>query len=118
MTVCVRTCACIRTIVFNPTTVKAGGTFTITGINRSINQTLARTVLTSGTTLLACLALFIFGGGVIHSFALTMLCGVIIGTYSSIFVASPILIALGDTAYYVRVYQKVEYEKPGEHGIV
>ena len=87
-------------------------------INRSINQTLARTVLTSGTTLLACLALFIFGGGVIHSFALTMLCGVIIGTYSSIFVASPILIALGDTAYYVRVYQKVEYEKPGEHGIV
>ena len=87
-------------------------------INRSINQTLARTVLTSGTTILACLALFIFGGGVIHSFALTMLCGVIIGTYSSIFVASPILIALGDTAYYVRVYQKVEYEKPGEHGIV
>ena len=87
-------------------------------INRSINQTLARTVLTSGTTILACLALFIFGGGVIHSFALTMLCGVIIGTYSSIFVASPILIALGDTAYYVRAYQKVEYEKPGEHGIV
>ena len=87
-------------------------------INRSINQTLARTVLTSGTTLAAALALVILGGGVIYSFALTMTVGVIIGTYSSIFVATPLLLALGNTEFYVRANQKVEYEKPGEHGIV
>lgn len=61
-------------------------------INRSINETLSRTLLTSGTTLLVVLALFILGGGVIHNFAFAMLVGVMVGTYSSIFVASPILI--------------------------
>ncbi|MCF6264943.1 MAG: protein translocase subunit SecF [Desulfuromusa sp.] len=61
-------------------------------INRSINETLSRTLLTSGTTLLVVLALFVLGGGVIHNFAFAMLVGVLIGTYSSIFVASPILI--------------------------
>lgn len=61
-------------------------------INRSINETLSRTILTSGTTLLVILSLFIFGGGVIHNFALALLVGVLIGTYSSIFVASPLLI--------------------------
>jgi len=61
-------------------------------INRSINETLSRTLLTSGTTLLVVLALFILGGGVIHNFAFAMLVGVLVGTYSSIFVASPILI--------------------------
>ncbi|NOY13299.1 MAG: protein translocase subunit SecF [Deltaproteobacteria bacterium] len=61
-------------------------------VNRSINETLSRTLLTSGTTLLVILALFVFGGGVIHNFAFAMLVGVVIGTYSSIFVASPILI--------------------------
>ncbi|HKJ04301.1 MAG TPA: protein translocase subunit SecF [Geopsychrobacteraceae bacterium] len=61
-------------------------------VNRSINDTLSRTLLTSGTTLLVVLSLFIFGGGVIHNFAFAMLVGVLIGTYSSIFVASPILI--------------------------
>ncbi|MDO3379428.1 protein translocase subunit SecF [Geoalkalibacter halelectricus] len=61
-------------------------------INKSINQTLSRTLLTSGTTLMVVLALFIFGGGVIHNFAFALLIGVIVGTYSSIFVASPILI--------------------------
>ncbi len=61
-------------------------------VNRSINETLSRTILTSGTTLLVVLALFILGGGVIHNFAFAMLIGVLIGTYSSIFVASPILI--------------------------
>lgn len=61
-------------------------------VNRSINETLSRTLLTSGTTLLVVLALFILGGGVIHNFAFAMLVGVLIGTYSSIFVASPILI--------------------------
>ncbi len=61
-------------------------------VNRSINDTLSRTLLTSGTTLLVVLALFVLGGGVIHNFAFAMLVGVLIGTYSSIFVASPILI--------------------------
>ncbi|SEA09167.1 protein translocase subunit secF [Desulfuromusa kysingii] len=61
-------------------------------VNRSINETLSRTLLTSGTTLLVVLALFVLGGGVIHNFAFAMLIGVLIGTYSSIFVASPILI--------------------------
>jgi len=61
-------------------------------VNRSVNETLSRTLLTSGTTLLVVLALFILGGGVIHNFAFAMLVGVGVGTYSSIFVASPILI--------------------------
>jgi len=61
-------------------------------VNRSINETLSRTILTSGTTLLVVLALFVFGGGVIHNFAFALLVGVLVGTYSSIFVASPLLI--------------------------
>ncbi|MFH1878312.1 MAG: protein translocase subunit SecD [Candidatus Omnitrophota bacterium] len=61
-------------------------------INASINQTLSRTVLTSVTTLLVVLALFIFGGKVINDFSFVLLVGVIVGTYSSIFIASPLLI--------------------------
>jgi len=65
-------------------------------VNRSINETLSRTILTSGTTLLVVLSLFIFGGGVIHNFAFAMLVGILVGTYSSIFVASPVLIFWDD----------------------
>jgi len=61
-------------------------------INASINETLSRTVLTSTTTLIVVLALFILGGGVIHDFAFALLIGVLTGTYSSIFVASPVLL--------------------------
>ncbi len=61
-------------------------------INHSINETLSRTVITSLTTFVVVLALFLFGGSVIHSFAFALLIGVIVGTYSSIFVASPILV--------------------------
>lgn len=61
-------------------------------IKISINQTLSRTVLTSGTTLFVILALLIWGGGIIHDFALVMFIGVIVGTLSSIFVASPVLL--------------------------
>jgi preprotein translocase SecF subunit len=61
-------------------------------INTSINQTLSRTVLTSMTTLFVVLSLFIFGGKVINDFAFVLLVGVMAGTYSSIFVASPLLI--------------------------
>lgn len=70
--------------------LKSGFSYTV---NRSINETLSRTLLTSGTTMLVVLALFFFGGGVIHNFAFALLIGIIVGTYSSIFVASPILIA-------------------------
>ncbi len=61
-------------------------------VNRSINETLSRTILTSGTTLFVVLALFFFGGGVIHDFAFALLVGVLVGTYSSIFIASPVVI--------------------------
>jgi preprotein translocase SecF subunit len=60
-------------------------------INRSINECLNRTALTSGTTLLVVLALLSLGGEVIHDFAFALLIGVIVGTYSSSFVASPIV---------------------------
>lgn len=65
-------------------------------INRSINQTLSRTVLTSGTTLFVIVALLIWGGGIIFDFALVMYIGVVVGTASSIFVASPVLLAFSD----------------------
>jgi preprotein translocase subunit SecF len=61
-------------------------------VNRSINQTLSRTILTSGLTFLAVLSLFLFGGEVIHGFSFALVVGVIIGTYSSIFIASPIVV--------------------------
>ena len=62
-------------------------------INRSVNETLSRTLLTSGTTLVVVIALFMLGGGIIHNFAFAMIIGVVVGTYSSIYVASPILLA-------------------------
>ncbi|MBF0517150.1 MAG: protein translocase subunit SecF [Nitrospirae bacterium] len=61
-------------------------------INRSINEVLSRTLITSLTVLLASVALFIFGGEVLHDFALAMILGVLVGTYSSIFVASPVVL--------------------------
>ncbi len=61
-------------------------------MNESINETLSRTILTSGTTLVVVAALFVLGGGVIHDFAFAMLVGILVGTYSSIFVASPVLL--------------------------
>ncbi|AVF05488.1 MULTISPECIES: protein translocase subunit SecD [Devosia] len=64
-------------------------------LNRAINSTLSRTVLTGPTTLLALMALAVFGGEVIQSFVLSMIFGVLIGTYSSIFIAAPILVNLG-----------------------
>ena len=62
-------------------------------INRSVNETLSRTILTSLTTLFVVVTLFVLGGGIIHDFAFAMLVGVIVGTYSSMYVASPILLA-------------------------
>jgi preprotein translocase subunit SecF len=62
-------------------------------INRSINETLSRTILTSLTTLIVVVTLFVLGGGIIHDFAFALIIGVLVGTYSSIYVASPILLA-------------------------
>jgi preprotein translocase subunit SecF len=62
-------------------------------INRSINQTLSRTVLTSGLTLLTALSLLLFGGPVLHGFSLALVIGIVVGTFSSIFIASPFLLA-------------------------
>ena len=64
-------------------------------LNKSINQTLSRTFMTSVTTLLALAALYIFGGEVIKGFVSAMIWGVVIGTYSSIFIASPLIVLLG-----------------------
>jgi preprotein translocase subunit SecF len=61
-------------------------------INRSINETLGRTVLTSMTTLFVVVTLYLMGGGIIHDFAFALIVGVLIGTYSSLYVASPILL--------------------------
>ena len=62
--------------------------------NLSINETLSRTIITSSTTLLALLSIFFFGGKILHGFSFAMILGVIFGTYSSIFIANPILIKL------------------------
>ena len=69
-------------------------------VNTSINQTLSRTILTSGTTLIVVACLFVLGGEVIHDFSFALIVGVIVGTYSSIFIASPVLLlgGKGDTA--------------------
>ena len=62
-------------------------------VNRSINQTLSRTVISSGLTFLTVLALYLFGGEVLHGFSFALVVGILIGTYSSIAVASPMLVA-------------------------
>ncbi len=77
-------------------------------VNTSINETLSRTLMTSTTTLMVLFALFYFGGEIIHGFAFTLIAGVIIGTYSSIYVASTVLLMLG-----VSKYDLMEVEKEG-----
>ena len=67
-----------------------------TVVNRSINQTLSRTVLTSGLTFLTVLSLYLFGGEVLHGFSFALVVGILIGTYSSIAVAAPMLVAYQD----------------------
>ena len=65
-------------------------------VNTAVNQTLSRTIITAGTTFLSVLALFVFGGEVLHGFAFTMLVGIISGTYSTVFIAAAIAIILGN----------------------
>jgi len=61
-------------------------------MNRAVNQTLSRTIMTSGLTFLTVIALFIWGGPVLSGFSFALVCGIIVGTYSSVFVASPIVL--------------------------
>jgi preprotein translocase subunit SecF len=68
---------------------------TIEIINTSLNQTLSRTIVTSSTTLVVVLALFLMGGEIIHGFALALIIGIVVGTYSSIYVASTVVIMMG-----------------------
>jgi preprotein translocase subunit SecF len=65
-------------------------------VNRSINQTLSRTILTAGLTFLTVVALYLFGGEVLHGFSFALVIGILIGTYSSIAIAAPILVAYQD----------------------
>lgn len=83
-------------------------------MNVSINQTLPRTILTSLTTLLVLLALYFYGGEALEGFALTLIIGVLIGTYSSIFVASPTVLLLGAKAedLLVEVVEKEGADQP------
>ena len=71
---------------------RKGKTLLVDVINASINQTLSRTILTSGTTLLVVIALFFLGGEIIHDFSFALMIGVLVGTYSSIFIASVFLV--------------------------
>jgi len=85
-------------------------------INDSVTRTLARTTLTSLTTFFVVFTLFMFGGEIIHAFAFTLFVGLIIGTYSSIFVASPILLWLGFDVknYHAKLAQKAKHEAEKE----
>ena len=67
-------------------------------VNVSVNQTLGRTIITAGTALLSVLALYLFGGEVLHGFAFTMLVGIVTGTYSSVFIAAAIVLIWQGTA--------------------
>jgi len=77
-------------------------------VNTSINETLSRTLMTSTTTLMVLIALFVFGGEIIHGFAFTLIVGIVVGTYSSIYVASNVLLMLG-----VSKFDLMEVEKEG-----
>ena len=85
-------------------------------INESITRTLARTTLTSLTTFFVVFTLFMFGGEIIHAFAFTLFVGIIVGTYSSIFVASPILLWFGFDVknYHQKLAQKAKREAEKE----
>ena len=63
-------------------------------LNKSVNETLSRTINTTATTILALIALFVFGGNIIKDFSFAMIWGILIGTYSSILIATPVLVFL------------------------
>jgi preprotein translocase subunit SecF len=83
-------------------------------MNISVNQTLSRTVMTSSLTMLVVISLFIFGGEVIHNFSLALILGILVGTYSSIYVASPVSLALGVSKSDLAPVKKEGAERGGE----
>jgi preprotein translocase subunit SecF len=83
-------------------------------MNISVNQTLSRTVMTSSLTLLVVISLFMFGGEVIHNFSLALILGILVGTYSSIYVASPVSLALGVSKSDLAPVKKEGAERGGE----
>jgi len=93
-------------------TIRSSKLYTI--INESVTRTLSRTTLTSLTTFFVVFTLFIFGGEIIKGFSFTLLVGIIVGTYSSIFVASPTLVALGFKVEEYRTRQAIKEKKRKE----
>jgi preprotein translocase subunit SecF len=85
-------------------------------VNTSVNQTLGRTVITAGTTLLSVTALYLFGGEVLEAFAFTMIVGIISGTYSTVFIAAAIAIILSRKREQARVPAPTAAEAPGGGG--
>ena len=85
-------------------------------INESVTRTLSRTTLTSLTTFFVILTLYFFGGEIINAFAFTLLVGIVVGTYSSIFVASPVLLLFGFDikGYRARLAEKAKREAEKE----
>ena len=86
---------------------------TVEIINLSLNQMLSRTLITSLTTLLVLLSLYLFGGEIIKNFALALIFGVIVGTYSSIYIASSALIIMGLTSEHLIVEEKENQDFDG-----
>lgn len=82
-------------------------------LNTSINQTLSRTIMTSVTTLLVLVALFLFGGKVIHSFSIALIVGVVVGTYSSVYIASSSLLALNISREHLMIAEKEVVNEDG-----
>ncbi len=85
-------------------------------VNSALNDTLSRTLMTSGTTLLVVFSLYLFGGTVIHDFAIALLLGIIIGTYSSIYIASTVVLALGVSKEDLMPPEKAEGDDVNEDG--
>ncbi len=83
-------------------------------VNTSVNQTLGRTIITAGTTFLSVLALYLFGGEVLHGFAFTMLVGIVSGTYSTIFIAAAVAILLSKRTAAKTVTAPVATKKAGK----
>jgi preprotein translocase subunit SecF len=85
-------------------------------VNTALNDTLSRTLMTSGTTLLVVFSLYMFGGTIIHDFAIALLMGIVIGTYSSIYIASNTVLAMGVSKADLMPPEKAEGEETNEDG--
>ncbi|MDO7596263.1 MAG: protein translocase subunit SecF [Pseudomonadota bacterium] len=85
-------------------------------VNSALNDTLSRTLMTSGTTLLVVFSLYWFGGNVIHDFAIALLVGIVVGTYSSIYIASTVVLAMGVSKADLMPPEKPEGEDANEDG--